>query len=106
MISEIKDFYSTEINQSLDQFSPPIKDNFGLLIDIEVGVNGNKGSDGFQIMLCTPIWLIENFNKEDFVVGHHYLIVFEYNFVKLRRKLNELFCIEGNNWFEDRKSVV
>lgn len=100
MNSEIKDFYGTNIEYPLDKFIPKIHDNFGFLLNVEVGLTGQEGADYFDIFICTPKWLISNMKKEDFVIGLHYLIVFEYNFESLKRKLNELFCIEGNNWIE------
>ncbi|HPS84364.1 MAG TPA: Imm8 family immunity protein [Bacteroidales bacterium] len=100
MKSEIKDLFSTDIEQTLEFYIPDKPDNFGLLLDLEIGLVGQIGADIFQVMLCTPNWLIENTKQEEFVLGLHYLIVFEYNYEKLNKKLIELFCIEGKDWDE------
>lgn len=100
MKSEIKDFFGSEINISLELYQPDIPDNFGFLIDLEIGIVGQEGADLFYVMLCTPQWLIENMKQEEIVLGLHYMIVFEYNFEKIHKKLIELFCIEGKDWNE------
>jgi hypothetical protein len=100
MKSEIKDFFGSEINESLELYQPNIPDNFGFLIDLEIGIVGQEGADLFYVMLCTPQWLIENMKQEEIVLGLHYMIVFEYNFEKIHKKLIELFCIEGKDWDE------
>lgn len=100
MKSEIKNFFGSEIDEPLEVFQPEITDNFGFLIDLEIGIDGKEGADLFYVMLCTPKWLVENMKKEEILVGLHYLIVIEYNYENLYKKLNELFCINGNDWDE------
>jgi hypothetical protein len=100
MKSEIKDFFGSGMDEPLELYQPKITDNFGILIDLEIGIVGKEGADLFYVMLCTPKWLIENMKQEEIVLGLHYLIVFEYNYEKLYKKLVELFCIEGSNWDE------
>jgi hypothetical protein len=100
MISEIKDFFGSEIDESLELYRPEISDNFGFIIDLEIGIIGQEGADLFYVMLCTPKWLIENMKQEEIIVGLHYMIVFEYNYEKIHKKLAELFCFEGKDWDE------
>lgn len=100
MRAEIKDFYSIDTDKTLELFKPDIPDNFGMLIFLEIGIAGKEGADDFQVMLCTPKWLIDNMKQEEIVLGLHYMIVFEYNYEKIHKKLIELFCIEGKDWDE------
>lgn len=100
MKAEIKDLFSSDIEQTLEFYKPNIPDNFGFLVFLEIGIEGKEGADDFQVMLCTPKWLIENMKQEEIVLGLHYIIVFEYNYEKIHKRLVELFCIEGKDWEE------
>lgn len=100
MKAEIKEFFCSDIEQTLEFYKPEKPDNFGILLELDVGIVGKEGADIFQVMLCTPKWLIENMKQEEIVLGLHYIIVFEYNYEKLYKKLIELFCIEGKDWDE------
>jgi hypothetical protein len=99
MKSEIKYLHSPDIDSMLS-FTPVEYDNFGFLLQIMVGEEGKDGEESFDIMLCTPKWLIMNTKSDEIVLGLHYMIVFEYNYEKLYKKLIELFCIEGKDWDE------
>lgn len=100
MKSEIKDFFGSGLDCSLESYIPEEKDNFGVLLDIEVGIQDEEGSDVFYITLCTPKWLIENQANDKIILGLHYLIMFKYDYKILYDKLQELFCIEGKDWEE------
>lgn len=101
MKAEIKDIYSTDFNvDPLKSYQPKEIDNFGFLLDIELGIEDEIGADIFNIMICSPKWLIENHNKDEIILGLHYIIMFEYDYQKLYKKLIELMCIEGKDWVE------
>ncbi|MFA5541086.1 MAG: Imm8 family immunity protein [Bacteroidales bacterium] len=99
MKSEIKYLHSPDVYE-LSSFSSIKPDNFGFLIQVMVGIEGEGGEESFDIMLCTPKWIEENYKKERFILGLHYIIMFEYNYQLLYNKLQELFCIEGKDWEE------
>lgn len=105
MKAEIKNLFSPDIEQVLESYKPEKQDNFGLLLELDIGTVGQDGADIFNIMLCTPKWIIDNMKQEEIVLGLHYLIVFEYNYEKLYKKLVELFCIEGKDWDEITKKL-
>ncbi len=100
MRSEIKDISSSDVDQLLEHYKPEEEDNFGFILIIDIGIVGEEGADMFQLMLCTPKWLIENMKDDEFVFGYSYMIVFEYDYEKIYKKLEETFCIEGENWDE------
>ncbi len=100
MKSEIKSIFSPDIDMDLKEYKPIKLNDFGLLLEIDVGIENEKGADIFNIMLCSPQWLTENFQSEEIVLGLHYIIMFEYNYDKLYKKLQELMCIEGKDWDE------
>jgi hypothetical protein len=62
---------------------PEDTQNFCFLLEIDVGPADEEGADTFDIVVCTPKWLSEHYNREDILVGRHYLIAFEYNFSRI-----------------------
>lgn len=103
--SEIKSVFAIDEDTDLDKYQPIESDNFGIVLDLEVGIEGEIGADIFYITVCTPKWLEENYKKEDLVLGLHFIIVFEYNFERLNNELQRLFCIEGEDWDEISKKL-
>lgn len=100
MKSEIKQIESPDMICPLEQFCPNKDDEFGILLELSIGLEGEEGADLFQIMVCTPKFLMGKFGMNNIVVGLHYLIVFKYDYTMIYDKLKELFCISGNNWSE------
>lgn len=97
----LKDFYSTDIDVPLLDYIPPFPDNFGLLARLIVREEKMGGEESFDIIICTPQWLISNYKKSDIIIGRHYLIVFEYNYQRIYSKLKSLIEeIEEENWDE------
>ena len=99
MVSEIKYLHSPDV-YDLKSYKPEKADNFGFLLQIMVGVKGDKGEESFDVMLCTPKWFEEYYKKNDTVLGLHYIFMFEYNYEKLYKKLQKLMCVEGKDWNE------
>jgi len=97
----LKEFYSLDIIEPLKDFRPLKTDNFGFWARMIVSEKNKGGDESFDIMICTPTWLIENHNKSDLLFGRHYLIVFEYNYQKIYSKINNFIdCIKGDSWEE------
>ena len=98
MNAEIKHIYSLDIDD-LQRYSPDEPDCFGFNLRLIAGPKGQPGEESFDIQVCTPQWLLRNFSREEVIIGRHFLIVFEYNFSHIRRKIEE-FCerCTGNTW--------
>lgn len=59
------------------------------------------GEESFDMLICTPQWLIANHTPSDIIIGRHYLIVFEYNYQRIYSKLQSLIeGFEASNWDE------
>jgi Immunity protein 8 len=102
----LKGFYSTDIDIPLSDYVPILPDNFGFLVRLIVGEEKMGGEESFDVMLCTPQWLISNCEAADIIIGRHYLIVFEYNYQRIYTKLKSLIeDIEANSW-EDIGSII
>jgi hypothetical protein len=81
-------------------FRPRDPANFAIVMDAKIGVEGLDEGENFRMLLCTPVWLMENHAPADVVVGHQLLIVFRYDFEAIVRHLVE-FCrrCEGDDWY-------
>ncbi len=100
MKAEIKYFHSPDVYE-LEKYVPIENDNFGFLLELEIGIVGKDGADLFNIMLCTPKWLINNNKNDEIIFGRHHLIVFEYNYQKIYKTLNDYISnIDCENWEE------
>ncbi len=82
----------------LDTYSPFKKDDFGFLLQILVGIEGEQGEESFEIFICTPKWIEQNYSKETIILGLHTIIVQEYDYKKIIDAIEELFCISGVTW--------
>lgn len=100
MNAEIKLIYSLEIDD-LESYSPDEPDCFGFSLRLIAGPQAQPGEESFDIQVCTPRWLLRHFPREEVIVGRHFLIVFEYNFPRIRGKI-EKFCerCTGETWNE------
>ena len=97
----LKNFYSTYIEVPLSDYTPSSPSVFGLLARLIVGEQEMEGEESFDIMICTPQWLLSNYNSSDIIYVRQHLIVFEYNYQRIYTKIQSLIegC-EGENWDE------
>jgi hypothetical protein len=100
MRAAIKYFNSPDVFD-LENFAPDQKDNFNVFVQLMVGPIDTEGYESFDIVICTPKWLLENHDISDIIFGNHYLIVFEYNYKKIYNKLKEkIDNLEADTWDE------
>jgi hypothetical protein len=66
-----------------------------------VGERGKEGEESFDIMVCTPKWLLANKKEQDILFGLHYLIVCRYDYNRIFEKLKKYVeNTEGKDWEE------
>jgi hypothetical protein len=84
----------------LRTFRPRDPANFAIVVDANIGVETLQEGENFRMLLCTPVWLMENHGLGDVVIGHQLLIVFRYDFEAVVRRLVD-FCqrCEGDDWY-------
>lgn len=106
MKAEVKSITSPDIVNFTNYF-PEDETTFAFLMQIIVGIKGEKGGDSFNIEVCTPKWLLENNNSDDIIFGRHKLIVFEYNIERIIKLITK-HCesCEGNNWEEIANKIA
>lgn len=99
MRAELKRLHSPDV-QNLASYVPVQRDNFGFLLQVMFGPLAHEGEESFDVMVCTPEWLKKN-HKADFIIGRHYLIVFQYDYNRLFDFLKE-YCSRcaGETWQE------
>lgn len=106
MKAKIKSYESVDISD-LENFVPNDPTNFAFLLELTVGPDGEEGEEIFDIQVCTPYWLLSIMSKTDAIPGHGFLIVLEYDFEHIFRKVKQLIenCT-GKNWHEVARKVA
>jgi hypothetical protein len=94
--SIIKGYYSPDIEFGIH--SPFDKEDFGFLLQIFVGLADEHGEECFEVFVCTTKWIENNYDKQTILIGLHTIIVREYNYERITKAIEELFCIEGTTW--------
>ncbi|MFL5762443.1 MAG: immunity 8 family protein [Bacteroidia bacterium] len=98
MKAEIKYIFSPDV-EDLENFHPSIEDEFCLLLQLVVGPFKEKGEESFDIVLCTPKWLLSNKKENDIIYGRHYLIVFKYDYQSIYSSLHKYVdSVTGDTW--------
>ena len=98
--AEVKSIISPDI-ADFKSYYPEDDSCFAFLIQVIVGIMGQKGGDSFDIEVCTPKWLLLNNSSSDIIFGRHKLIVFEYNIERILKSITG-YCEScyGINWEE------
>jgi hypothetical protein len=96
----IRRFHSPDVFD-LVKYRPDDPEVFGFLLQVMIGPKGDQGEESFDVTVCSPKWLLQRHKKEDVVIGRHHLIMFEYNYPRLTRTIED-FCrhCEGDTWDE------
>jgi hypothetical protein len=105
MKAEIKSIYSFDIDD-LEGYRPPNEESFSFHLRIIAGPQSEPGEESFDLKVCTPKWLLENHGKDEVIIGRHYLIVMEYNYQRILKRITD-YCsrCEGSNWREVAEKV-
>lgn len=102
---EIKSIHSPDIDDLLE-YQPEKTDNFSFLLQLFIGPKNEKGEESFNLVVCTPKWLIEHHQKDEILMGYHYLLMFEYNFERLMGWLQQyVSSCTGHTWNECAKKL-
>lgn len=95
---EIKNITSPDI-LNFEYYNPEDKKSFSFLLELEIGELGKDGADLFTIEVCTPKWLIENYQTKDIIFGQNKIIVFEYDIKNIIDVIEKyLDSLYGDTW--------
>jgi hypothetical protein len=100
MEAALKALHSPDI-ANVESYQPEREDHFGFVLRAVVGPMAQPGEESFDITVCTPKWLTEQYGTSEIVLGLHKIIVFRYDYSALRRFIEKyLTRCSGNTWAE------
>lgn len=100
MKAVIKRLHSPDID-NLSNFAPSDPDNFCFLLQVMAGPEGVEGEESFDIRVCTPKWILENYRTEDVIIGRGHLILMEYNYDRILQRISSFISgCDGETWEE------
>jgi hypothetical protein len=107
MRANLKEMYSLELSTTLEEYRPAIPENFGLSVRLMVGPEGGNSMESFDVLVCTPDWIKEQFSQERCIWGRHMLIVLEYDYALILQKISKhVASCQGKDWEEVANSVA
>ena len=87
------------------KYVPEDPEVFSLGLEFNAGVEGEKGSDLFNLVVVTPKWLLYN-SEEKIIIGRHKLIVFNYNAERLKNFIiSYVESCTGDTWQEVAEKI-
>ena len=94
MRAAVRRFHSPDIDD-LERFRPADADSFSFLLQIMIGPADGDAEESFDVVVCTPTWLLRNHERKDIIFGRHRLVVLEYDFERIRRVIQD-YCARLN----------
>jgi hypothetical protein len=105
MQAVLKGLHSNDV-ADIEAYMPEEDDNFGFTLRAMIGPLGEEGEESFEITVCTPKWLIEKYRPSDVLLGLHKLIVFKYDYPRVRGFIEKfLMRCSGSTWEEVGQKV-
>lgn len=102
---KVKAIYTVEMNQ-LESFRPANPRIFSIHVRAMVGPADGDGEEPFDIRVCTPEWLMEETEREGFVLGLHRLFIAVYDPVQIRKILTKFMeRYSGDSWTEVAEKI-
>ena len=100
MLSEIKKIISPDIID-FKTYWPEDAESFSFLITVIVGPRGDAGEESFDVVVCTPKWLLNKYDENEMILGKDKLIVFRFDMDRILARIRKLFdnC-GGKDWDE------
>ena len=100
MKAKVYSYFSPDV-EDLNSFQPASAEEYGFLLTLSVGVEGEPGEEIFYLMVCTPEWIRARFRADQIVIGHHYLLVLNTDFENVERFVRDYIeSCEGATWSE------
>jgi hypothetical protein len=99
---ELKRLHCPDVS-NLRDFSPGKSKPFGLLVQAMYGPKGSEGEESFDIIVCTPGWLMQQNIRANVYSGRHHLICEEFNYDAI---YNYLVDVANNSGGKDWAEVA
>ena len=105
MRARLKSIASDDIDD-LARWRPPEPDAFAVPLTLSVGPLGLRGKETFELLAVTPRWLLARHGKEGAVLGRGLLLVFEWDFARIKAFLaKKVEACSAPTWPELAKKV-
>jgi hypothetical protein len=105
MQAVLKGLHSSDV-ADVEAYMPNEVDNFGFVLRAMIGPLDGEGEESFDIIICTPKWLLEKYGPSDILLGLHKLIVFKYDYRRVREFIEKfLMRCSGDTWEEVAQKV-
>ncbi|WP_052351784.1 immunity 8 family protein [Deinococcus pimensis] len=97
--AEIKELYSLDVPEALEQFRPDDPRDVGITVRMMVGTAGDDAADSFDVLVCTPRWLEREMVNGSHLWGDGLLLVSEYDWSLVQSVLTSRVsrCV-GERW--------
>ncbi len=106
MRARLKSLRSDEI-EDLASWQPPQPETFAVPLVLEVGALGQRGRERFELLAVTPRWLLERHGEEGAVLGRGLLVVFRWDYARIRRYLHRhVEACSARTWPELARRVA
>ena len=93
MKPSIRRIHSPDVSD-LEGYRPDDPSVFGFLAQVMIGPANSEGEESFDITVCSPKWLLEQYARQDVIFGRHHLIMLEYDFARMMSVFERL-CNES-----------
>jgi hypothetical protein len=105
MQAVLKGLHSTDVS-NIEAYVPTEEDDFGIVLRAMIGPLNGEGEESFDITVCTPKWLIRTYQPSEILLGLHKLIVFKYNYLRVRGFIEKFLTrCSGDTWQEVAQKV-
>jgi len=99
MLAELKRLHSPDV-LDLPGWVPDT-DDFAILVQVLVGLQGSPGEESFDVTVCSPEWIAQRAREERIFDGRHHLVVAPFDYQKLWQYLTRyVSSCEGSTWQE------
>lgn len=106
MRARLKSLRSDDV-PDLARWRPPDPASFSVPLVLEVGPLGLRGRERFELLAATPGWLRERHGRDGAVLGRGLLLVFEWDFERVRAFLaRRVEACAGRTWPDVARKVA
>lgn len=103
----INEFISLETEDDLENYKPADPLNFSTWIRLAIGPENEKGSDFFDLLICTPSWIKAQCDENKSLQRRHMMMVAEYDYLKIKSELiRQIDNCSGENWASIAKKIA
>lgn len=94
----VKYIFSSDVD-NLESYTPENDSIFCIQMRAIVGPDSGEGEESVDFEVCTLEWLKQEYGTENIISGRDKLIIFKYNYKKIKAKITELLeSCEGETW--------